>query len=187
VCCRQPGVRNTSSTISSSSSSSSPAGCKRSRHRLGQRGVPVAAAAGAAGAGIFGSSGGELGGGRASALQRLSALLPASLVRHWPIVARLLVTLGMLAIIRCGYFIPLPGLDLSNLPAAAHGMEGAPAPPPAPPAAAHSAPQLHAPLPRCRTRAGQTCLHVCTCARARRRAHAARVVRPVAGAAGQPV
>jgi preprotein translocase subunit SecY len=40
------------------------------------------------------------------------------------VLQRLLVTLGMLMIIRLGYFIPVPGVDLGSLPAAAYGMEG---------------------------------------------------------------
>lgn len=45
-------------------------------------------------------------------------------MRYWPILARLFVTLGMLTIIRLGYFIPVPGVDMARLPAAADGMEG---------------------------------------------------------------
>jgi preprotein translocase subunit SecY len=45
-------------------------------------------------------------------------------VRYWPILTRLCVTLGMLTIIRLGYFIPVPGVDMAQLPAAAGGMEG---------------------------------------------------------------
>jgi hypothetical protein len=51
-------------------------------------------------------------------------LLPSWLRRNWPVLQRLLVTLGMLVIIRLGYFIPVPGVDLGSLPAAAYGMEG---------------------------------------------------------------
>jgi preprotein translocase subunit SecY len=40
------------------------------------------------------------------------------------VLQRLLVTLGILVIIRLGYFIPVPGVDLGSLPAAAYGMEG---------------------------------------------------------------
>jgi hypothetical protein len=54
----------------------------------------------------------------------LSALLPGWVVRYWPILTRLCVTLGMLAIIRAGYFIPVPGVDMARLPAAVGGMEG---------------------------------------------------------------
>lgn len=55
---------------------------------------------------------------------RAAALLPGWVVRYWPILTRLFVTLGMLAIIRLGYFIPVPGVDMAQLPAAAGGMEG---------------------------------------------------------------
>jgi preprotein translocase subunit SecY len=51
-------------------------------------------------------------------------LLPAWLRRNWPVLQRLLVTVSMLLIIRLGYFIPVPGVDLGSLPAAAYGMEG---------------------------------------------------------------
>ncbi|KAF6257493.1 pre protein translocase secY subunit [Scenedesmus sp. NREL 46B-D3] len=51
-------------------------------------------------------------------------LLPGWLRRNWPVLQRLLVTLGMLVVIRLGYFIPVPGVDLGSLPAAAYGMEG---------------------------------------------------------------
>ena len=51
-------------------------------------------------------------------------LLPGWLVRYAPILSRLCVTLGMLTIIRLGYFIPVPGVDMARLPAAVGGMEG---------------------------------------------------------------
>lgn len=54
----------------------------------------------------------------------LSRLLPSWVVRYWPILTRLFVTLGMLTIIRLGYFIPVPGVDMAQLPAAVGGMEG---------------------------------------------------------------
>lgn len=54
----------------------------------------------------------------------LSALLPGWVVRYWPILTRLFVTLGMLTIIRLGYFIPVPGVDMAQLPASVGGMEG---------------------------------------------------------------
>ena len=59
--------------------------------------------------------------------QGVSALVPSWVVRYWPILGRLAVTLGMLAIIRAGYFIPVPGVDMARLPAAVGGLEGEPA------------------------------------------------------------
>jgi hypothetical protein len=53
-----------------------------------------------------------------------SLALPSSLLRYGPILGRLVVTVGMLTVIRLGFFIPVPGLDLTQLPAATHGMEG---------------------------------------------------------------
>eukprot|EP00879_Flechtneria_rotunda_P019900 GHRR01020916.1.p1 GENE.GHRR01020916.1~~GHRR01020916.1.p1 ORF type:complete len:458 (+),score=125.90 GHRR01020916.1:187-1560(+) len=51
-------------------------------------------------------------------------LVPSWLQRNWPVVQRLLVTVTMLVIIRCGYFIPVPGVDLAALPTATSAMEG---------------------------------------------------------------
>lgn len=60
-------------------------------------------------------------------------LLPSVLTRHWPVLQRFLVTLGMMAVIRAGHYIPLPGVDMASVPssagataaAAAVGVEGA--------------------------------------------------------------
>jgi hypothetical protein len=53
-----------------------------------------------------------------------ASLLPGWVMRYWPILARLCVTLGMLTIIRLGYFIPVPGVDMARMPAAVGGQEG---------------------------------------------------------------
>jgi hypothetical protein len=54
----------------------------------------------------------------------LGTLLPSWVVRYWPVIQRLMVTLVMLTVIRMGYFIPIPGVDLTSLPAAGYGLEG---------------------------------------------------------------
>jgi hypothetical protein len=55
-----------------------------------------------------------------------SAWLPPALRRNWPLLKRIAVTVAMIAVIRAGYYIPLPGVDVARLPSAAVGAtEGA--------------------------------------------------------------
>jgi len=56
--------------------------------------------------------------------EQLLRLLPDPLVLYWPVIKRLCVTVAMLAIIRMGYFIPLPGVDMQALPSATASTEG---------------------------------------------------------------
>lgn len=56
--------------------------------------------------------------------QRLLQLLPDALLLYWPVLQRMCVTVAMLAIIRMGYFIPLPGVDMQALPTAVTTTEG---------------------------------------------------------------
>jgi preprotein translocase subunit SecY len=50
--------------------------------------------------------------------------VPHTLRLYWPIIQRALVTLLMLGIVRMGYFIPLPGVDLASLPVNTAATEG---------------------------------------------------------------
>jgi hypothetical protein len=49
------------------------------------------------------------------------------LMRYKEIIARVALTMGMLVILRLGYFIALPGVDLQHMPTLApSGYQGAP-------------------------------------------------------------
>ncbi len=52
--------------------------------------------------------------------------LPPAVARNWPLIQRLLVTVAMIAVIRMGYYVPLPGADMQRLPSPTLGTtEGA--------------------------------------------------------------